>query len=75
MAGLWNSWTDKSTGEVIERHTMLTINADTHPLMQRMRRPALKRPPNMQDKRSVVPIEPEDVGPAARAVQAAAVPS
>jgi putative SOS response-associated peptidase YedK len=61
LAGLWNTWTDKETGEVIESYTMLTLNADAHPLMNRMHRPDPKRPPNMQDKRSVVPIAPEDV--------------
>lgn len=40
---------------------MLTINADAHPLMNRMHRPDPKRPPNMQDKRSVIPIALEDV--------------
>lgn len=40
---------------------MLTQNADAHPLMNRMHRPDPKRPPEMQDKRSVVPIEFEDV--------------
>ena len=40
---------------------MLTINADEHPLMNRMHRPDPKRPPNMQDKRSVIPIALEDV--------------
>jgi hypothetical protein len=40
---------------------MLTVNADGNPLMGRMHRPDPKRPPNMQDKRSVVPIELEDV--------------
>ena len=40
---------------------MLTINADSHPIMGRMHRPDPKRPPDMQDKRSVVPIELEDV--------------
>ncbi len=40
---------------------MLTINADHDPIMSRMHRPDPKRPPNMQDKRSVVPIEVEDV--------------
>jgi putative SOS response-associated peptidase YedK len=29
LAGLWNTWTDKTTGEVHESYTMLTINADT----------------------------------------------
>jgi hypothetical protein len=40
---------------------MLTLNADAHPLMNRMHRPDPKRPEDMQDKRSVVPIEAEDV--------------
>ena len=62
LAGLWNTWTDKETGEVVESYTMLTLNADAHPLMNRMHRPDPKRPPQLQDKRSVVPIEPEDVG-------------
>ena len=56
LAGLWNTWTDKATGEIHESYTMLTINADNHPLMNRMHRPDPKRPPEMQDKRSVVPI-------------------
>jgi putative SOS response-associated peptidase YedK len=61
LAGLWNTWTDKEAGEVVESYTMLTINADAHPLMNRMHRPDPKRQPEMQDKRSVVPIAPEDV--------------
>ena len=61
LAGLWNVWTNKATGEVHESFTMLTLNADNHPLMDRMHKPDLKRPPHMQDKRSVVPIELEDV--------------
>lgn len=61
LAGLWNVWTDKVSGEMVESYTMLTINADHHPLMNRMHRPDPKRPPNMQDKRSVVSIELVDV--------------
>lgn len=61
LAGLWNTWVDKATGEVHESYTMLTLNADNHPLMNRMHRPDPKRAPHMQDKRSVVPIELEDV--------------
>lgn len=61
LAGLWNTWTDKASGEVHESYTMLTLNADHHPLMNRMHRPDPKRPPNMQDKRSVVPIALENV--------------
>ena len=61
LAGLWNAWTDKDTGEVFESYTMLTINADACPLMSRMHKPDPKLGPDQQDKRSVVPIEREDV--------------
>lgn len=61
LAGIWNTWVDKATGEIHESYTMLTINADGHPLMGRMHKPDPKRPPHMQDKRSVVPIAAEDV--------------
>ncbi len=67
LAGLWNTWTDKATGEVHESYTMLTINADGHPLMGRMHKneldPKTKKPLPLedQDKRSVIPIELSDV--------------
>lgn len=61
LAGLWSTWVDRRTGEVIPSYTMLTINADQHPLMRRMHRPNPKRPPAQQDKRSVIPIERADV--------------
>lgn len=61
LAGLWATWTDKSTGEVHESYTMLTLNADVHPLMRRMHKPDPKLPPDQQDKRSVIPIQPADV--------------
>lgn len=61
LAGLWNTWVDKETGEVVESYTLLTLNADVHPLMNRMHKPDPKRRPSMQDKRSVVPIEATDV--------------
>jgi len=60
-AGLWNIWTDSVTGEILESYTMLTVNADHYPLMSRMHKPDPKLPPDRQDKRSVVPIEPADV--------------
>ena len=60
LAGLWSVWHDKATGELHESYTMLTINADRHPLMSRMHKPDPKLPPDRQDKRSVIPIEPED---------------
>jgi len=57
LAGLWSTWVDKATGEVHESYTMLTLNADEHPLMSRMHKPDPKLPPDQQDKRSVIPIE------------------
>jgi len=57
LAGLWNTWIDRKTGEVVESYTMLTINADSHPLMSRMHKPDPNSPPGRQDKRSVVAIE------------------
>ena len=61
LAGLWNTWTDKATGEMVESNTMLTRNADAHPRMSRMHKPDPKLGPDQQDKRSVVPIELADV--------------
>ena len=61
LAGLWNAWVDPASGEIVESYTMLTINADAHPLMKRMHKPDAKLAADAQDKRSVVPIEPEDV--------------
>lgn len=61
LAGLWNTWVDRATGEVVESYTMLTVNADSHPLMSRMHKPDPKLPADQQDKRSVVAIEQGDV--------------
>jgi putative SOS response-associated peptidase YedK len=60
LAGLWNAWIDRATGEIHESYTMLTINADGHPLMGRMHKPDPALPPDAQDKRSVIPIERAD---------------
>ena len=61
LAGLWNTWIDRATGEVHESYTMLTVNADSHPLMSRMHKPDPKLPADQQDKRSVIAIELDDV--------------
>lgn len=61
LAGLWNTWVDKDTGEVVESYTMLTINADAHPLMRRMHKPDPKFSPSEQDKRSIISIEMDEV--------------
>jgi putative SOS response-associated peptidase YedK len=60
LAGLWNTWVDRKTGECVDSYTMLTVNADAHPLMRRMHKPDPKYAPDAQDKRSVVAIEPRD---------------
>lgn len=60
LAGIWREWVDASTGEVVTGYAMITCNADDHPLMRRMHRPDPKRAPHLQDKRSVVLLEPAD---------------
>lgn len=40
---------------------MLTINADAHPLMNRMHKPDPTLAADQQDKRSVIPVEMSDV--------------
>ncbi|MCG3190256.1 MAG: hypothetical protein LKCHEGNO_02903 [Burkholderiaceae bacterium] len=80
LAGLWNTWVDRASGELLESYTMLTINADDHPLMRRMHKPDPRLPADRQDKRSVVAIEPEDVdrwlhAPAADAARLVAPPA
>jgi putative SOS response-associated peptidase YedK len=60
LAGLWNAWLDRETGELVESYTMLTINADAHPLMNRMHKPDPRLGPDQQDKRSVVVVEAAD---------------
>jgi len=38
IAGLWERWVGPS-GEVVHSYTMLTINADDHPLMRNYHKP------------------------------------
>lgn len=61
LAGLYHPWINKRTGEILETYTMLTVNADDHPLMSRMHKPDPTMPPDRQDKRSVVAIEKADL--------------
>lgn len=51
IAGLWRAWEDPDG--VSLSFTMLTVNADDHPLMKRFHRPG-------DEKRSVVVVRPED---------------
>ena len=58
LAGLWNTWRAQESGELVECHMMLTLNAEAHPLMNRMHKPDPKLSPTEQDQRSVNAIEP-----------------
>ena len=50
IASIWDTWTEPETGELIATFSMLTINASTHPVMQRMHKPE-------DEKRTVVPLK------------------
>lgn len=51
IAGLWSSWKDPNNGWVYS-YTMLTINADAHPLMRQFHKPT-------DEKRMVAIVPPE----------------
>lgn len=46
-AGIWGSWLDKATGEIVTSFSMLTINADNHPIMRELHKQG-------EEKRSIV---------------------
>ena len=50
IAGLWDRWTSPE-GEVVHSYTMLTLNADDHPLMKNFHRP--------EDEKRMVVILPK----------------
>jgi len=51
-AGLWEHWVDPGNGEITASFTLLTVNADGHPLMGHMHRPG-------DEKRMPVIIAPD----------------
>ena len=51
IAGLWARWRSPQ-GELVHSYTMLTINADAHPLMRQFHKPA-------DEKRMVVILQPQ----------------
>lgn len=53
IASIWERIVDKETGEVLMSFSMLTVNAEAHPLMNRFHKPD-------DEKRSVVVIESND---------------
>lgn len=52
VAGLWGMWLDPKTGQRVPTFTMLTVNADDHPLYRRFHRPG-------EEKRMPVILPPE----------------
>jgi putative SOS response-associated peptidase YedK len=52
VAGIWDAWRSPTGAELLS-FSMLTINADAHPLMRRFHAPG-------DEKRSVVVIDPAD---------------
>jgi len=52
VAALWDRWAARPGGEVVDSFTLLTINADGHPVMGRFHRPG-------DEKRSLVPLVPQ----------------
>jgi len=51
VASLWDTWLEQATGEVVNSFTMITVNADVHPVMGRFH-------PPQDEKRSLVVLEP-----------------
>jgi putative SOS response-associated peptidase YedK len=51
LAGLWTAWKPPQ-GALVHSFTLLTINADDHPMMKNFHRPG-------DEKRSVVVLPPE----------------
>lgn len=60
LAGLYSDWVDPATGEVVRSYTMLTMNADDHPVMRLMHEPDPKLASDKQDKRGVISVKCDD---------------
>lgn len=52
IACLWDRWTDPASGERVVSFSMLTVNADNHPVMKQFHKPG-------DEKRTPVIIAPE----------------
>lgn len=39
IAGIWDTWTDQASGELVTSFSMLTVNADEHPVMKQFHKP------------------------------------
>lgn len=52
IACIWDRWTDPQSGELVVSFSMLTVNADEHPVMRKFHKPG-------DEKRTPVIIAPE----------------
>jgi putative SOS response-associated peptidase YedK len=52
IACLWDRWTDSTSGELVVSFSMLTVNADEHPVMRQFHKPG-------DEKRTPVIIAPD----------------
>jgi putative SOS response-associated peptidase YedK len=52
VAGLHEHWVDRATGESVRSFSLLTVNADHHPVLRRMHRPG-------DEKRRLVVVPPQ----------------
>jgi putative SOS response-associated peptidase YedK len=39
IASIWDTWTDPASGELVTSFSMLTVNADAHPVMNQFHKP------------------------------------
>lgn len=39
IASIWDTWTDPASGELVTSFSMLTVNADEHPVMKQFHKP------------------------------------
>ena len=53
VAGIWENWTDRDSGEIVGSFSMLTINGDGHEVMGRFHRPG-------DERRSLVVVDQRD---------------
>ena len=52
IASIWDTWTDPKTGELVTSFSMLTVNADQHPVMNQFHKPG-------DEKRTPVILAPD----------------
>jgi putative SOS response-associated peptidase YedK len=51
IASIWDTWTDPTSGELVTSFSMLTVNADQHPVMKQFHKPG-------DEKRTPVVLAP-----------------